>query len=152
MVEPAVKRPAAQQANGAPEQSIGSLVSLAVSDVSQLIKCELDLAKLELKADVRKAGIAAALLGMAAFVGCLVLVLLCFAFAWGLIALGLWPWAAFLIVAGTCVVLAGLAVLIGALKFRGLTGLRRTRQTVQQDLSLLKRDDGAAAAAAPKAG
>ena len=152
MVEPAVKRSAAQQANGAPEQSIGSLVSLAVSDVSQLIKCELDLAKLELKADVRKAGIAGALLGMAAFVGCLVLVLLCFAFAWGLIALGIWPWAAFLIVAGTCVVLAGLAVLIGALKFRGLTGLRRTRQTVQQDLSLLKRDDGAAAAAAPKAG
>jgi len=88
---------------------------------------------------------------MAAFVGCLVLVLLCFAFAWGLIALGIWPWAAFLIVAGTCVVLAALAVLIGALKFRGLTGLRRTRQTVQQDLSLLKRDDGAAAAAAPKA-
>jgi hypothetical protein len=78
-------------------------------------------------------------------------VLLCFAFAWGLIALGIWPWAAFLIVAGTCVLLAGLAVLIGALKFRGLSGLRRTRQTVQQDLSLLKRDNGTAAQAAPKA-
>ena len=50
---------------------------------------------------------------MAAFVGCLVLVLLCFAFAYGLIALGIWPWAAFLIVAGTCVLLAALAVLIG---------------------------------------
>jgi uncharacterized membrane protein YqjE len=141
MAEPAVK----QTADGAREQSIGSLVSLAVSDVSQLIKCELDLAKLELKADVRRVGIAGALLGMAAFVGCLVLVLLCFAFAWGLVALGIWPWAAFLIVAGTCVVLAGLAVLIGALKFRGLSGLRRTRQTVQQDLTLLKRDDGASA-------
>lgn len=141
MAEPAVK----QNADGPREQSIGSLVSLAVSDVSQLIKCELDLAKLELKGDVRRLGIAGALLGMAAFVGCLVLILLCFAFAWGLVALGIWPWAAFLIVAGTCVLLAGLAVLIGALKFRGLSGLRRTRQTVQEDLSLLKREDGAAA-------
>jgi uncharacterized membrane protein YqjE len=145
MAEPAVK----QTADGAREQSIGSLVSLAVSDVSQLIKCELDLAKLELKADVRRVGIAGALLGMAAFVGCLVLVLLCFAFAWGLVALGIWPWAAFLIVAGTCVLLAGLAVLVGALKFRGLSGLRRTRQTVQQDLTLLKRDDGASAQTSP---
>ena len=147
MAEPAVK----QTADGAREQSIGSLVSLAVSDVSQLIKCELDLAKLELKADVRRVGIAGALLGMAAFVGCLVLVLLCFAFAWGLVALGIWPWAAFLIVAGTCILLAGLAVLIGALKFRGLSGLRRTRQTVQQDLTLLKRDDGASAQTSPGA-
>jgi uncharacterized membrane protein YqjE len=147
MAEPAVK----QTADGPREPSIGSLVSLAVSDVSQLIRCELELAKLELKADVRRLGIGGALLGMAAFVGCLVLVLLCFAFAWGLIALGIWPWAAFLIVAGTCVLLAGVAVLVGALKFRGLSGLRRTRQTVQQDLSLLKRDDGAAAQAAPKA-
>jgi uncharacterized membrane protein YqjE len=144
MAEPGVK----QTADGAREQSIGSLVSLAVSDVSQLLKCELDLAKLELKADLRKMGIGGALLGMAAFVGCLVLILLCFAFAFGLVALGIWPWAAFLIVAGTCVLLAGLAVLIGALKFRGLSGLRRTRQTVQQDLSLLKRDDRDAGAAA----
>jgi uncharacterized membrane protein YqjE len=147
MAEPAVK----QTADGTREPSICSLVSLAVSDVSQLIRCELELAKLELKADVRRLGIGGALLGMAAFVGCLVLVLLCFAFAWGLIALGIWPWAAFLIVAGTCVLLAGVAVLIGALKFRGLSALRRTRQTVQQDLSLLKRDDGTAAQVAPKA-
>jgi uncharacterized membrane protein YqjE len=147
MAEPAVK----QNSDGAGEQSIGSLVSLAVSDVSQLIKCELDLAKLELKADVRRLGIGGALLGMAAFVGCLVLVLLCFALAWGLVALGIWPWAAFLIVAGTCVLLAGFAVLIGALKFRGLSGLRRTRATVQQDLSMLKREDGAAAQVEAKA-
>jgi len=147
MAEPVVN----QNTDGAHEPSIGSLVSLAVSDVSQLIKCELDLAKLELKADVKRVGIGGALLGMAAFVGCLVLILLCFAFAWGLVALGIWPWAAFLIVAGTCVLLAGLAVLIGALKFRGLSGLRQTRKTVQQDLSLLKRDDGASAQVEAKA-
>jgi uncharacterized membrane protein YqjE len=141
MAEPAVKL----NADGTRDQSIGSLVSQAIADVSKLFKAELDLAKLELKADARRAGTAAALLAIAGFTGCLVLVLLCFAYAYGLIAVGIWAWAAFLIVAGTCILLAALAVLIGALKFRGLSGLRRTRQTVQEDLSLLKRDDAAEA-------
>src|SRR4029077_19718655 len=140
------------RADGAHDQSIGSLVSLAVSDVSKLFKAELDLAKLELKDDVRRVGIGGALLGIAAFVGCLILVLLCFAYAYGLIAAGIWAWAAFLIVAGTCVLLAGLAVLIGFLKFRGISGLRRTRQTVQEDLTLLKRDDGVPASPTPGTG
>ena len=148
MAEPAVK----PRADGAHDQSIGSLVSLAVSDVSKLFKAELDLAKLELKDDVRRVGIGGALLGIAAFVGCLILVILCFAYAYGLIAAGIWAWAAFLIVAGTCVLLAGLAVLIGFLKFRGISGLRRTRQTVQEDLTLLKRDDGVPASPTPGTG
>ncbi len=37
--------------------------------------------------------------------------LLCFAFAFGLNALHIWPWASFLIVAGVCV-LIGVAALI----------------------------------------
>jgi uncharacterized membrane protein YqjE len=148
MAVPAVK----PGTNGASEASIGELVSFAVKDVTRLVRCELDLAKLELKDDVRRLGIAGALLAVAAFVGCLVLVLLCFAYAYGLITLGIWPWAAFLIVAGTCVVLAGLAVLIGYTKVRKITGFKRTRRTVQDDLALLRRDDGAKAQPAPGAG
>jgi uncharacterized membrane protein YqjE len=123
--------------------SLGDLVALAVSDITALVKFEVDLAKIELKADARRVGIGGVLLGMAAFVGCLVLMLLCFAFAYGLMALGIWGWAAFLIVAGTAILLAALAVLIGVLKFRGLTGLRKTRSTVSDDLALMKRDDSA---------
>jgi uncharacterized membrane protein YqjE len=148
MAVPAVK----PGTNGASEASIGELVSFAVKDVTRLVRCELDLAKLELKDDVRRLGIAGALLAVAAFVGCLVLVLLCFAYAYGLITLGIWPWSAFLIVAGTCVVLAGLAVLIGYTKVRKITGFKRTRRTVQDDLALLRRDDGAKAQPAPGAG
>jgi len=140
MAEPAAK----SRADGAQDQSIGSLVSLAISDVSKLFKAELDLAKIELKDDLRRVGIGGALLGIAAFVGCLILVLLCFAYAYGLIAAGIWAWAAFLIVAGTCVLLAALAVLIGYLKFRRISGLRLTRQSVQEDLTLLKREEPAA--------
>jgi len=142
MAEPAAK----SRADGAQDQSIGSLVSLAISDVSKLFKAELDLAKIELKDDLRRVGIGGALLGIAAFVGCLILVLLCFAYAYGLIAAGIWAWAAFLIVAGTCVLLAALAVLIGYLKFRRISGLRLTRQSVQEDLTLLKREEPAASA------
>ena len=147
MADSAVRQPA----DSARDQSLGVLVSLAVKDVTQLIRYELDLAKLELKADVRRLAIAGALLGMAGFVACLVLMLACFAFAYGLISLGIWPWAAFLIVAGTCVLLAVLAVVIGALKFRGLSGLKKTRRTVQDDLSLIRRDGNAQAAGAAAA-
>lgn len=147
MAGPAVK-PGTDSAGTA---SIGELVSVAVKDVSRLLRFEIELAKLELKSDVRRLGIAGALLGIAAFVGCLVLVLLCFAFAYGLIAVGIWAWASFLIVAGTCVVLAALAVLIGFMKVRKLSGLKQTRRTVQDDLALLKREDsGAAAASGPR--
>jgi Putative Actinobacterial Holin-X, holin superfamily III len=125
------------------EASVGGLVSLAVKDITQLIRYELDLAKLELKADVRRLGLGGALLGVAAFVLCLVIMLLCFALAFGLITLGIWSWAAFLITAGTCVLLAGLAVLLGIVMMKRLGGLAKTRRTVQDDLAVLRRGDGA---------
>jgi Putative Actinobacterial Holin-X, holin superfamily III len=77
--------------------------------------------------------------------------LVSFAFAFGLNALGIWPWASFLIVAGVYVLLAALAVLIGAWRFRGMSALTKTRRTVNDDLSLLRRDD-VPPAATPGAG
>jgi uncharacterized membrane protein YqjE len=129
--------------NGA-GQSLGELVAVALSDITRLVRCEFDLAKLELRADARRLGLAAALLVIAAFAGCLVLVLLCFALAYGLITLGIWSWAAFLIVAGGCVLLAGIAGLIVARKVRRISGLRKTRESVHGDLTLLRRDEPAA--------
>ncbi|HUJ07203.1 MAG TPA: phage holin family protein [Streptosporangiaceae bacterium] len=137
MAEPAVRA-----RTDTAQESLGDLVATAVSDISQLVRYEVDLAKLELKNDARRLGIGAVLLGMAAFVGCLVLMLLCFAFAYGLVAAGIWTWAAFLIVAGTCVLLAALAVLIAVTRFRGLSGLRRTRSTVSDDIAMIRREDG----------
>jgi hypothetical protein len=139
MAEPAGRYPAGR----ATEASVGSLVSLAVKDVTQLVRYELDLAKLELKADVRRLGIGGALLGVSAFVGCLVLMLLCFALAYGLITLGIWSWAAFLITAGACVLLAALAVGVGVLMMKKLGGLSKTRKTVQEDIAILRHRDGA---------
>jgi len=122
------------------DQSLGDLVALAAKDVSQLIRYEIDLAKIELKGDAKRVGLAAALAGVAAFVGCLVLVLFCIAFAYGLVALGIWTWAAFLIVAGTCVLLVAVAVGIALLKLRHLSGLRKTRKTVTEGFGMLRHD------------
>jgi uncharacterized membrane protein YqjE len=122
------------------DQSLGDLVALAAKDVSQLVRYEIELAKTELKGDARRVGLAAALAGIAAFVGCLVLVLFCFAFAYGLVTLGISTWAAFLIVAGTCVLLAAVAVGIALLKLRHLSGLRKTRKTVTEGLGMLRHD------------
>ena len=42
---------------------------------------------------------------------------------------------------GTYVVLAALAVLIGITRFKRLSGLRKTRSTVSDDLAMIKRED-----------
>jgi uncharacterized integral membrane protein len=141
----------ARAADGAGEPSLGELVALATRDLSKLVKGEIDLAKVELRADIKRLGLAGALLGVGAFVACLVLVLACFAFAYGLIALGIWAWASFLIVGGVGILLAVVAVLIALLKMRRLSGLRRTRKTVQDDLALMHRDGEGAAAPAIEA-
>jgi hypothetical protein len=121
-------------------QSLGDLVALAAKDVSQLIRYEIDLAKSELMDDVQRIGLAGALGVVAAFVACLVLVLLSIALAFGLVALGIWDWAAFLIVAGAYVLLAVTVLGIAYLKLKRLSGLKETRKTVTEGLGILRHD------------
>jgi hypothetical protein len=123
------------------QQSLGDLVATALKDVSSLVRYEISLAKSELRMDARRIGIAAALAVVGFFVSCLVVVLLCFAYAYGLIAAGIWAWAAFLIVAGTCLLLIGLAGLIAYGRIRKVTGMRMTRKTVMDDLGMLRRSE-----------
>ena len=123
------------------DQSLGDLVALAAKDVSQLIRYEIDLAKSELRDDVQRVGLAAGLSGVAAFVACLVLVLLSIALAFGLVALGIWAWAAFLIVAGVYILFAALALGIAYLRVRRLSGLRKTRETVTEGLEMLRQEN-----------
>ena len=123
------------------QQSLGELVALAAKDVSSLVRYEISLAKSELRMDARRSRHAAALAVVGLFVGCLVVVLLCFAYAYGLVAAGIWEWAAFLIVAGTCVVLIGIAALIAYGRVRKVTGMKMTRQTVMDDIGMLRRGE-----------
>ena len=120
------------------DQSLGDLVALAAKDVSQLIRYEIDLATTELKGDARRVGMAAAAIGLAAFVACLVLVLLSLALAYGLNARGIWLWASFLIVSGLYILLAGIALAIALIRVRRLSGLNKTRKTVSEGLGIMR--------------
>jgi hypothetical protein len=125
------------------DQSLGDLVALAAKDVSQLIRYEMDLAKTELRGDARRIGLATALGGVAAFTACLMLVLLCFAYAYALMEVVGWPgWGSFLVVAGTCFVLIVAAALIAIFRVRGVTGLRTTRASVRDSIAALRRGSG----------
>ena len=122
------------------DQSLGDLVALAAKDVSQLVRYEIDLAKTELRDDVQRVATAAVLIGGAAFAGCLILVILCFALAEGLVVLGLARWEAFLTVAVALLLLSVAAVGIAVLRVRNMTGLRKTRETVTEGLGMLRHE------------
>jgi hypothetical protein len=140
------------------QQSLGDLVALAAKDVSQLIRYEISLAKSELRMDARRVGIIGALSGFSAVALSLMLVMLCFAYAYGLYAAGA-PgglWGAFLWVFLTLVVLFLIACGIAYLVMRRVSGMRLTRKTVTEDLGMLRREPGSdgsgtAVAAPPRA-
>jgi uncharacterized membrane protein YqjE len=125
------------------DRSVGDLVSEAVSDLTRLVRYETDLAKSELLADVRRIGVSAALAATIVFTSFLMLVMLSFALAYGLQTLGVWDWASFLIVTGVLIVLAAAFGGIIYLKVRRLDRLRKTRESVQGDIAMLRRDEQA---------
>jgi ABC-type glycerol-3-phosphate transport system permease component len=79
---------------------------------------------------------------VAGVIACVVVILLSIAAAYGLVALGIWHWAAFLIVSGAYVLLAAALVGIGILRMRKMSGMRATRRTVTDDLAMLRRSGG----------
>ena len=136
MAEPGAARPAEVD-----DRSVGDLVSAAIGDLTRLVRYETDLAKSELLADIRRIGVSSALAATIVFSGFLMLVMLCFALAYGLQALGVWDWASFLIVTGVLILLAVAFVGIIYFKVRRLDRLRKTRESVQGSLALLRRDE-----------
>ncbi|HEY8882181.1 MAG TPA: phage holin family protein [Dermatophilaceae bacterium] len=99
--------------NGATERTLGQLVADATHDLSSIIRSEIALAKAEIGADAKKAAGGAGLFAAAALLVFLALILLLIAAAYGLVAAGLDPWLAFLIVAGTLLVLGAILAVIG---------------------------------------
>jgi uncharacterized membrane protein len=127
--------------SAASDQSLGDLVALAAKDVSQLLRYEIDLAKGELKRDAQRALVSGALFGFCAFAACLILVVLLFAEAYGLRAAGA-PgglYGAFLWTALTVALLVAIAAVVARVLLRKFSGMRKTRKTVSEDLSLLRR-------------
>ncbi|HET7529599.1 MAG TPA: phage holin family protein [Mycobacteriales bacterium] len=121
------------------EQSLGELVATATRDLSLLVHKEIELAKTEITAEVKRAGIGAGFLGGAGFIGIFTLVFLSVAAALGIAAgAGIPMWAGFLVIGGGYGMLAGLLAMLGLSKVVKVRPPRRTIRTVKDDISWAK--------------
>jgi len=120
--------------------TLGRLVSDASRDISSLIHAEIALAKSELKISLKVGGIGAALLGGAAFLGVLVVILFSVTVAyfihWGGEGLDL-QWA-FLIVTVFHLLVAALLAIVGLRKVKQVRAPERTIATAKELPKALK--------------
>lgn len=120
------------------DASIGDLVKSATTQVSTLVRAEIELAKTEVTDQVKKAGIGGGFFAAAAIFALLSLPPLTFMFA-KLISMWLgtktWDWAGFLIVFLVLIILAAIFALLGLKKVKSVRKPQRTIDSVQ-DLKL----------------
>jgi hypothetical protein len=95
------------------EETLGALFAAASRDLSTLVRSEIELAKAEVRSDVKNGVLGGAMFGAAAFLGVLAVILLSVAAAYGLVALGLHAGLAFLLVAVLYLLLAGHLAFVG---------------------------------------
>lgn len=121
------------------DQSLGDLVATATRDLSLLIHKEIELAKTELTAEAKRAGIGAGFLGGAGFVGLFAFVFLSVAAALAIAEGADLPfWAGFLVIGGAFGGLAGMLALAGLGKVVKIRGPQRTIRTVRDDITWVK--------------
>ncbi len=120
------------------EQSVGELVSGIASDLSTLMRQELDLAKVEVKQEVSKAGKAAGMLGGAGLAGWMVALFLSFTLLYLLDSAIDAGWAA-LIVALIWAIIGAVLFVIGRNRLKAVDPTpHRTVETVKEDVEWLK--------------
>jgi hypothetical protein len=118
--------------------SVGALMGEVARDLSSLMRQELELAKVEVKAEAKKAGTGAGLFGAAGFAGYMVLMFLSIALWWALSHLVGHSWSA-LIVAAIWGVIGFVAFTMGRKKFKEVNPKpERTVETLQQVPGALK--------------
>jgi uncharacterized membrane protein YqjE len=115
------------------DESVGQLVSQLTTDVGQLTRQELALAKAELQAEAKKAGKGAGMLGGAAFAGWMVALFLSLTVMWALDEAMDLIWAALIVAAIWAVVAAVLAT-------TGRKELREVNPKPDQTVESLKED------------
>ncbi len=120
------------------EPSIGELVQEASTQFSAVLHGEIELAKLEVRSSVKNAGA-----GAGSFAGAAVLLVFSLTFglialAEGLVAAGIWRWAAYLIVFGFLLLLVGTLVLLGIRNVKRVRAPERTIASSKETLAVLK--------------
>ncbi|SFB90616.1 Putative Holin-X, holin superfamily III [Nocardioides terrae] len=115
------------------ERSLGEIFSDVANDLSMLIKQEMELAKTEMKAEAKKAGKGAGLLGGAGLAGYMVLLFLSLTAVFALDE-GMPLWLAALIVTAVWAVIAAVLAVTGRSAIRQSNPqLPKTQQTLKED-------------------
>jgi len=124
------------------DSSVGQLIGNISNDLTQLFRQEVELAKVELKAEASKAGKAAGMLGGAGFAGYLAVVLLSFALVFALANVMDAGWAA-LIVAVIWGIVGAVLYSMGRKKLKDVDPTpHRTVDTLKEDAQWLKNPTG----------
>jgi Putative Actinobacterial Holin-X, holin superfamily III len=113
------------------EPSIGDLVRDASTQLSTLVRAEIELAKAEIATSAKRAGTGAGFFGAAAAILVFSFVFLFITLAEVLVEIGLARWLAYLIVWVFFLLLAGLCALLGRTFVRRIGKPQRTVETVQ---------------------
>ncbi len=121
------------------EPTIGRLVAETTSDLSALIRGEIELAKTELRVSVKAGGMSIGLFGAAGFLLVLAIVMLSIAFALALDAWFAGPAVAFVIVFGVYVVIAGFFGLVGIKLIKRVKAPEQTIASMKSNKQVLKR-------------
>jgi Putative Actinobacterial Holin-X, holin superfamily III len=122
------------------DASIGELVAGIQQDITTLVRGEIELAKAELRESAQRAGAGAGMLGAAAFLALLAVVLISIALGYGLVALGLHPALAFLIVAVFYLIVAAVLVLLGRTRLEKIKGPERAMRAATRIGEAFRRD------------
>ena len=106
--------------------------------MSNLVRGEIELAKVELRSTVKNAGT-----GVGAFAGAAVVLVYSLTFGFlalaeGLVAAGLWRWAAYLVVFGFQLLVAAILVFFGMKKIKRVKAPEKTIQTTKDTVDYLK--------------
>ncbi len=128
--------PLADPHAGAGEPSIGDLIKEATTQVSTLVRAEVELARSEITRDVKKG-----LTGSVFFIAALVVLFYSTFFFFFFLAelLGNWlpQWAAYLIVFAIMLVVGAALAVLGFLKVRRIRGPRQTIESVKETRTAL---------------
>jgi len=123
------------------QQSFGELMGEVASDLSALLRQEVELAKAELRQEATKAGKAGAMYAGAAMAAFMVLLFLSIALWWGLSNVMDGGWSA-LIVAGIWAITAVVLLASAHSRMRRIRGLAQTTETVEEIPLAMKPDLG----------
>jgi hypothetical protein len=122
----------------AQERTLGQLVAEATQDVTEIMRGEIALAKAELKVDIKNGAIGGGLFGAAGYLGFLASILLTIAAAYGLVAAGLRPWLAFLVLAVALLLIAALLALIGRSRISKVGPPQRAIRSARETIAAVK--------------